>query len=435
MIRKLSILIGLAAALQATAIDLTVDDAVRMALESNEQVRESANRVIQARLQQGIARTAYLPKLDGQATMAWMLPDSKYEEMAMTMSMRGVYMAGISVTQPIFAGGKIVAANKLAGIGRHGAVEQERMTRSQVSADAQTYYWNYVAVLSKIDMLRAYMAQVDTAYRNTSVSVKAGMSTETDLLRIDARRSQVAYQLEQVEAGANLCRMALCNAIGVSLDTPLEPADKDIPAIIPDGIGDYDLSARPEMQLLQVDVDAKGQQVNIVRADYLPQLGLMAGWSAYGNMKIKGMAEGPDGNYHPYNQSISSNGWNIMLSLKVPLFHWGEGVKKVKHAKLDVENARLELQRNRDLLDLQVRQAITNLSTGRELVHSAEVAMSQAQASLDAVEQRYNVGLSSLTELLDAQAQWHTSRSNLIESRTQFQIYLVDYRLATATIL
>lgn len=390
MIRKLSILIGLAAALQATAIDLTVDDAVRMALESNEQVRESVNSVTQARLQQGIARTAYLPKLDGQATMAWMLPDSKYEEMAMTMSMRGVYMAGISVTQPIFAGGKIVAANKLAGIGRHGAAEQERMTRSQVSADAQTYYWNYVAVLSKIDMLRAYMAQVDTAYRNTSVSVKAGMSTETDLLRIDARRSQVAYQLEQVEAGANLCRMALCNAIGVSLDTPLEPADKDIPVIIPDGIGDYDLSARPEMQLLQVDVDAKGQQVNIVRADYLPQLGVMAGWSAYGNMKIKGMAE-PDGNYHPYNQSISSNGWNIMLSLKVPLFHWGEGVKKVKHAKLDVENARLELQRNRDLLDLQVRQAITNLSTGRELVHSAEVAMSQAQASLDAVEQRYNV--------------------------------------------
>lgn len=435
MIRKLSILIGLAAALQATAIDLTVDDAVRMALESNEQVRESANSVTQARLQQGIARTAYLPKLDGQATMAWMLPDSKYEEMAMTMSMRGVYMAGISVTQPIFAGGKIVAANKLAGIGRRGAAEQERMTRSQVSADAQTSYWNYVAVLSKIDMLRAYMAQVDTAYRNTSVSVKAGMSTETDLLRIDARRSQVAYQLGQVEAGANLCRMALCNAIGVSLDTPLEPADKDIPAIIPDGIGDYDLSARPEMQLLQVDVDAKGQQVNIARADYLPQLGLMAGWSAYGNMKIKGMAEGPDGNYYPYNQSISSNGWNIMLSLKVPLFHWGEGVKKVKHAKLDVENARLELQRNRDLLDLQVRQAITNLSTGRELVHSAEVAMSQAQASLDAVEQRYNVGLSSLTELLDAQAQWHTSRANLIESCTQFQIYLVDYRLATATIL
>ncbi|MDE5646910.1 MAG: TolC family protein, partial [Muribaculaceae bacterium] len=58
-------------------------------------------------------------------------------------------------------------------------------------------------------------------------------------------------------------------------------------------------------------------------------------------------------------------------------------------------------------------------------------AMRQAQLSLDDMKVRYEAGLASLTDMLDAQAQWQTSWSNMIESRTQYQIYLTDYLRAT----
>ena len=352
----------------------------------------------------------------------------------MTLRMRGLYMAGISLTQPIFAGGKIVAANRMAAIGREAAAQQLRMAQLKIAAEAETSYWTYVAVLAKVDMMKSYKALVDTAYTRTLASVEAGMTTRNALLRVEARRSQVEYQLGQVMNGADLCRMALCVAIGVPDDTPLLPADKDIPVDLPADLGRYDLSLRPEMKLLDADVRVREQQVRMTRGDFLPTLGLQAGWTAYGNIHLNSMAQTPDGGYTPVSQEIRNNGFMIMLGLQVPLFHWGEGIKKVKAAKIDVENARLTLDHNRRMLNLEVQQAIANVRTGQSLLDAARTAMNQADASLRETTVSYNAGMCTLTDLLDVQSQWHTSRANLIEARTQLRIHIVDYRRATATL-
>lgn len=433
---RITLLTLAAAATQAVgALDIDPRGCVEMALERSEQVKEARIASEQARLQQGVARTAYLPDFSGSATVGWSLPDYDMKDMGMHLRMRGLYMAGVSVTQPIFAGGKIVAANRMAGIGRKAAGEQLRLTRLQVAAAAETSYWSYVAVLAKRDMMNSYMAQIDTAVAQTRAAIDAGMAVESDLLRVEARRAQVAYQQEQVELGADLCRMALCNALVLPDTTSLTPAHTEIPEELPAGMGDYDIDSRPEVKLLEADVEVKRQQVRSTRADYLPTLGAQAGWNAYGNARISGFQQGPDGNMYPFSQKVNSNGWAIMVSLQVPLFHWGEGYKKVKHARLEVENSRLELERNRRLLNLEVKQAITNVTSGRMLVESARKALEQASVSLESVNVRYHAGMCTLTDLLDAQSQWHTSRANLIEAATQLRVNIVEYKRATATLL
>ncbi|MDE6344231.1 MAG: TolC family protein, partial [Muribaculaceae bacterium] len=205
---------------------------------------------------------------------------------------------------------------------------------------------------------------------------------------------------------------------------------KDIPVTQPTGLT-TDIAARPELALLQADVAAKEQQVKITRADFLPTLGVQAGWSAYGNIKMKGYAEAPDGSMQPFSSNSKGNGWLVMASLSVPIFHWGEGIHKVKRAKLEVSNAGLTLEKNRRLMSLEAQQTVNNVITGYTLIESANTAMRQAQLSLDDMKVRYEAGLASLTDMLDAQAQWQTSWSNMIESRTQYQIYLTDYLRAT----
>ncbi|MCX4331340.1 MAG: TolC family protein [Muribaculaceae bacterium] len=414
------------------AIEIDAEGAVALAIKNSEELKAADNAVAQARLNRAIARTAYMPKFAGSATTGWMLPDTEYEQMAMTMRMRGIYMAGINLQQPIFAGGKIVAANRLAGIGVNAAGEQRRQKEIAVKADAETSYWTYVAVLAKVEMMKSYRALVDTALTQTRAAVDAGMATRNDLLRIEARAAQVKYQQQQVESGADLCRMALCNSLGLPLDTEITVADTSVTAEIPARLESYSLDERPEMKLMQADIDSKRQQVNMTRADFLPTLGLQAGWSAYGNIKMSTMAQGPDGNYYPVNQNIKSNGWNVMVSLQVPIFHWLEGVKKVKAARIDVENAELNRNHNERLLDLQVRQAISNVHTGRELVESAQTALTQANAALVSTVERHRAGMSPITDLLDAQSQWHTARADLIEARTQLRIHIIDYLAATA---
>lgn len=428
------LLLFISIGLQLRALDLDADKAAAIALENSTQMRIATNAVTQAKVNRQVARTAYMPKFAGSATAAWMLPDTKYDEMAMTMRMRGAYMAGINLQQPIFAGGKIVAANKMATIGIEAAEQQRRQTEISIISEAETSYWTYVAVLAKTEMMRSYRQLVDTILTQTRNSLEAGMATQNDLLRIEARAAQVAYQQEQVESGADLCRMALCNTLGLPLDTEITVSDRNVLPAIPANLENYSLGDRPEMKLLQADIEIKRQQVRSTRADFLPTLGLQAGWSAYGNMKLTTMRQGPDGNYYPYTQNFRSNGWNIMLSLQVPLFHWLEGAKKVKAARIDVDNARLTLEHNERLMNLQVKQAISNVNTGQGLVQSATAALTQATAALNSTTESYRAGMASITALLDAQSQWHTARADLIEAQTQLQINLIDYRAATATL-
>lgn len=418
----------LTAAMSLQAMNLSLDECREMALQTDENIRIAENNLTGASLDRGIARTAYLPKFAGNGTLIYSAPDTELMDM-MTMQMRGAYMAGINLTQPVYAGGKIIAANKMAAVGQRISREMLRAARMDVIADAEKSYWTYVAVLSKVDMMKSYLAMMDSIYDMTQIAVGTGMASRQALLRVETRRSEILYRMRQAQAGADVCRMALCRTIGVADTVSITPTEiPDAPALIPEKAG---IGARPEVAILAGSVEVKKHEVAMTRADFLPTVGVQLGWSTYGNIKTKGWMQGQDGNYVPFSSETKSNGFMGMLALQIPIFHWGEGLKKVKRAGLEVENARLSLERNTRLMELEAAQNYSNLVTGTDLVKSAETAMLEADENLKLMQEQYEVGLATLTDLLEAQSQWHTSYSNVIEARTQYRIYRVDYLRST----
>ena len=137
--------------------------------------------------------------------------------------MKGTYVAGINLVQPLYAGGKIRAGNKLGTIGRECAEENARLERMQTIADADNAYWTYVAVRRKVAMLDSYMQLMDTLLAQTERSVSAEMVTNDDLLRIKAKRSEILYQRQKAFNGLELCRLSLCNAIVSISEVGLHP--------------------------------------------------------------------------------------------------------------------------------------------------------------------------------------------------------------------
>lgn len=399
-----------------------------MALAHSEDLQRSENALRQAELDRKIAKTAFLPNVEGSATGAYLLPDM--DMMGMELRMRGTYMAGINLTQPIYTGGKITTGHRLARIGEEAATEQLRMTRMDVLAEADNAYWTYIAVGRKVRMLESYYAQMNTLYRQTAAALAAGMTTENDLLRIDAKRSDIRYQLQKVQNGANLCRMSLCRIVGADFDTRIEAADTVFVASQPDRLS-AETAARPELHLLEKQVAAGKEQIRMARADMLPTVGLSVGYSYYGNLKLNGMADAGGGTMVPYSQKFRDGMGLAMLSVKIPIFHWGESRKKVRKAQYELRNAELDLQKNSRLLSIEVRQAIQNMQDGFLLIRTAETGLQQADENLRVMRNRYAASMAPLTDLLDAQSQWQQAESNLIEAQTQYKIYETEYLRAT----
>jgi len=345
--------------------------------------------------------------------------------MGMTMQMRGFYMAGLQLQQPIYAGGRIKAGNDLTKIGRQVSEQQQRKTRQEVIAEADQAYWGYISVLQKVEMLKSYQEYMKALADKVDISVEAEMASRNEQLRVEAKANEVDYNLQKAQTGAELCRLVLCNAIGADFDTQIIPADRDVPITAPEDM-DENIEQTPEMQMMQMGVKAKKKQVNLTRGDFLPTLAAVAGYTWYGNIKMKGETE-YNGQMVPFTQEMKSNTPMLMLSLSVPIWKWGEGYKKVKKAKLDVENAQLDMARNQRLLTIQARQAILNVTNGYTQIETAQKGVDNATENLRVMQERYDADMSTLTDLLDAQSQWQQAQSNLIEAKTQYKLYQTEY--------
>ncbi|MBQ8051421.1 MAG: TolC family protein [Bacteroidaceae bacterium] len=429
-------------------VSLTLSDCRRQALAHNESLQKADLAVRQSELDRQMAFASYLPKLDGSVTAIFRKDTRLLDDLE--LQMRGTYLAGLNLTQPIFAGGKIVTANKLAKVGEEVAQLQRAKTEQQVIADADRAYFTLVAVRQKVTMLEALHRQMEGLWRQVSTSVEANLATRNDLLRIETKLSEIDYQLQKARNGAEICRLSLCNVMGTDLTIAYQPTD----TLLADGSVEYsangsavansslftlhsslqevDISDRPEVALLAQSVRASELQVRMQRANLLPTLGLSIGYSHYDNLKLRGQLTSPaDGTIIPANYTISGNSPMALLSMSIPIWHWGADLKKVKRARLDVESTRLDQQQTTRLLTIEAQNAAQNLSDSQRMLQTAIVGQQQADENLRVMHLRYDESLATLTDLLDAQSQWQQAHSNLIEAHTQLRINETEYLRTT----
>ncbi|MBR3432123.1 MAG: TolC family protein [Bacteroidaceae bacterium] len=428
----LSYMFSMAGLSQAQPLSLSLQDCRKMALEYNEKIRIADNAVNKARLDRQIAFAQYLPKVDGSFTLLHMQTQDLLEigdVLGVSLQTRGTFLAGVSVTQPLYVGGQITAANRLARIGQTVSEEQKRKTRQQVIADVDNAYYTLISVRSKVRMLEAYSRQMQGLYDQVKLGVDVQMATTNDLLRISTKQNEISYQLQKARNGEQLCGLALAYAIGADMDQTIIPSDTVLQS---QNLGlSEDFSARPDLHLLQQQVKANEVMVKKERSNYLPTLALLGSYSFHDNLRLKGNLNLPGGTALDYHYTFSGSCPYALLSLRMPLFHWGAELKKVKKAKLNLADSKLQLQQMERGMRIEVRKAVQNVTDAQRMVETATTGRQQADENLRVMRQKYDNQMCTMTDLLDAQSQWQQSRSNLIEAQTQLKIYETEYLRVT----
>ncbi|MBO4906979.1 MAG: TolC family protein [Bacteroidaceae bacterium] len=420
-------------------LPLSLQDCRHLALENNEKVKTADNAVEKAKLDRQIAFAQYLPKVDGSFTMLHMQDQDLLEigdVVGVTLQTRGTFLAGINITQPIYVGGKLTAANRLARIGQAVSEEQQRKIRMQIIADVDNAYYTLVSVRSKVQMLEAYARQMQGLYDKVQLAVDVQMATENDLLRVSTKQNEVDYQLQKARNGEQLCGLALANLIGTDFEQTIIPTDTVFNSqftIHNSQLSDLseEFSSRPDLILLQQQVRASEVLVKKERSNYLPTVALVGSYTYHDNLKLAGELNLPTGTTLGYNHTFSGGCPYALLSLKLPVFHWGAELKKVKKAKLNLSDSRLQLQQLERSMRVEVRRAVQNVTDGQRMVETATVGRQQADENLRVMRQKYDNQLCTMTDLLDAQSQWQQAHSNLIEAQTQLKIYETEYLRVT----
>ena len=340
--------------------------------------------------------------------------------MTLSVDLANTLTAGVSVTQPVFMGGKIISGYRMAALGTEMARLNSELKAEEVTVSVDEAYWLYVKTCKLLETAESLDSTVSEIYRFVEDAIDVGMATSTDLVKVEVQRNNAALALAKARNGKRLSMMNLCHILGLPLTTEIEVDQSGFSldsTAVPESIAlDSDsIENRADYRLLAGQAELKRRNVDFVRSDFLPQLGVMASYGYSYGLKLMG------------ETLLNQAGFTVMATLKVPIFAWGEGYLKIKSAKKEYEMARSELERLSGMMELERAKNSYAVSEAALQVRLAESSLKSAETNLKVCRDQYELGMETLVNVLEAQTQWSKCSSDYIEALADYKLSCTKY--------
>lgn len=336
---------------------------------------------------------------------------------------RNVFMASVMLKQPIFMGGGIIAANKMAKINEELTRNSTEAARQSTLYDIDQAYWTVVSLKHKQKLSHSYLDLVRKLDDDVAKMIREGVATRADGLRVNVKVNEAEMTVTQVDNGLSLAKMYLCQLCGLPLDSDITLEDENKENIITEDVsGDADIQTainnRPELKMLENAIGISEQSTKITRAAYLPQVALTAGYTAT-NPNI----------YNGFENKFAGV-WNVGVMVRIPVWNWFEGSYKVKSGKIATSIARLELDEAKEKVELQVSQSRFKINEASRRLTMANKSVSSAEENLRSANLGFKEGVMQTTDVMEAQTAWLQAQSQRIDAEIDVKLSQINLKKA-----
>lgn len=328
---------------------------------------------------------------------------------------RNVYAGVITLTQPLYMGGKIRAYNKITKYAEELARQQHNSGMQEVILSTDQAYWQVISLVNKKKLAESYLKLLQKLDSDVEKMIAEGVATKADGLSVRVKVNEAEMTLTKVEDGLSLSRMLLCQLCGIDLSTPVVLADEDIDDIpLMPVTTDFEVETayanRPEIRSLELATKIYQQKINVTRSEHLPSLALM-------------------GNYMVTNPSVFNSFenkfkgmWNVGIMLQLPIWHWGEGLYKVKAAKAEARIAQYQLEDAKEKIELQVNQSAFKVNEAAKKLTMAKKNLEKADENLRYATLGFEEGVIAPSNVLEAHTAWLSAQSEKIDAQIDVKL-------------
>ena len=349
---------------------------------------------------------------------------------------RNAGIVAVTLTQPIYMGGKIRAYNKITEYAEQASGTIYDKTLQDIIVDVDEAYWNLVALHSKKKLAEGYKTLVEKLESDVEQLVKEGMATKADLLSVKVKVNEAGVTLIQVNNGIELSRMNLCRICGLDMDEPIDVEDNmDNKTSIADFDDNVDMSNqsadymvqqaegnRKELQALELQNKIYDEKIKLARAEYLPKVALMGGYLA-SNPSV----------FNSFERKMKGL-WNVGITLNVPILTWGDRSYKVKAAKAEACMHRYETEEVKEKIELQVNQCRQKLQESQERYQTTLRSVDEAEENLRYANHGMKEGVITLSNVMEAQTAWLKAKSEWVNAQVDVRLANLYLKKAIGTI-
>lgn len=426
----LASLISFTGAIAQQPVQLQLKDALKYALDANQNARKAKLDVENAQYQIDEVRSRALPQLAGSGALTYnpilqqsALPGDFFGQPGTTVlvafGQKWNANAALSLNQTLFDH-SVFTGLKAAKTTAEFYRLNSQLTEEQILEQVAT---NYYRVLVQ----RLQVSVVDSTIKNTERLQGVlqglfdnGLAKKIDVDRITVSVSNLKSSRQQLLNGVTLLENQLKFLMGMPIQTSITIPDVELTTITPQAVPNGDtinLAARTELMVLRTQESLLQYQKQATKGQYYPTLSLAGAYS------YQGLSNG----FPVFKGQRNSANWfdvaSVGLNLRVPIFNGFATRSRVRQADIsirklqeDISNAKLSLNLAYENARTQINNSIITLNNQKENVRLAQEVYSNTQNN-------YNNGLATLTDLLEAE-------NSQTEAQNNYSSALLDYRVA-----
>ena len=390
---------------------------IDVALRNNRDLRVAVLNIEQARAQFQIRRADQWPTIGAVATGS--------RQPASNGGITSIYTAGLALTAYELDFFGRIASLKEAALSQYLATEEGRKTAqiSLVAAVANTYL-SLLADEELIGITRQTLATREDSFRLSKLRFDNGVSSELDVRQaeslIEAARVSLAQLTRQRAQGQNALVLLLgqpaTGELAVALPAGKGLADMPVMADVPAGLPSDLLTRRPDVRQAEQLLLASNANIGAARAAFFPRISLTAS---------AGSASSHLGELF----QSGSFGWTLAPQLFLPIFEAGRNRAGLASAAVQRDIAVAQYEKSIQTAFREVADALAGRATLGE-----QLRASQAQANAEGVRLRlsslrYQNGIASQFDLLDAQRSLFAAQQAVVQTRlAQLQSQVTLYK-------
>ena len=302
--------------------------------------------------------------------------------------MRWGFSAQGKAVQPVYWGGQIVNANKLAKLGIDAAELKQEVSERDVLQEVTETYWLLSGLMEKRATITKASALLDTIANVAQTAYNHGLVTANDLMRVQLKHNEISTKALQLENGIRIASRLLCQMAGLpycdSLLLEDIPDDETIDQL-PHTPESIHIEGRPETKLLDLNIRYNQLMKKITIGETLPHLGI-----------------GVTGGLTNFFEKNKLNAI-AFAQLSIPLTGWGETAHKIKQHNMQIQLAEMLREDMRVKMEIQNSHIYDQLTEAIQLVAQHRSSRDLAKENYRIAMMNYKAGVGTMTELMESE--------------------------------
>ena len=333
---------------------------------------------------------------------------------ALETDTRNVVAGTVTVTQPVFMGGKLLALHKMASLANElSGVEYDREKEAMLIAVDEAY-WQVVSVKHKKELAEQYAALLDTLNSDVEEMMRAEVATKGDLTKVRVKLNEAQMSLTKATNGLALAKMLLAQRCGMPLDSEYDVADHNI-------LNNQDIqnnqsidmntvwAKRKEMRMLRISDSVALQGLRIARSTFMPNVAVTGGYLVSNPNLFNGFSNEFGGTFF------------AGVVVNVPILHGGS-FYSLKAAKAKREEVKWQMEEAKEMIELQVNKVRYELELAYKKMAQAQSDLENAEENLKLADESFAAGMCSSSDLMGAQTAWLKAKGEVLDAEIEIEM-------------